>query len=128
MPPLAGPRPEVVLDAVAGEDLDRAVVHLDREVDGELATRLAQDLAQAGVEVEPFGGQVELPLGDVPRVDGRATCSVVMEMRDLGIGRRTGAAASVWVVSRTTPRGASSVVGRCHRDDDARLMRRGVYP
>ena len=51
---------EVVLDAVAGEDLDAAVVHLDREVDGQLAARLAQDLAQAGVEVEPVGGEVEL--------------------------------------------------------------------
>ena len=39
---------EVVLDAVAGEDLDAAVVHLDREVDDQLAPRLAQDLAQAG--------------------------------------------------------------------------------
>ena len=60
---------EVVLDAVAGEDLDAAVVHLDREVDGELAARLAQDAAQAGVEVEPVGGEIELLLGDCPGVD-----------------------------------------------------------
>ena len=62
---------EVVLDAVAGEDLDGAVIHLDREVDVQLAAGLAQDLAQAGVEVELVGGDVELLLRDVPRVDGR---------------------------------------------------------
>ena len=62
---------EVVLDAVAGEDLDRAVVHLHGEVDGQLAARLAEDAAQAGVEVEPLGGQVELLLGDLPGVDRR---------------------------------------------------------
>ena len=63
---------EVVLDAVAGEDLDAAVVHLDREVDGQLAARLTQDLAQAGVEVEALGGEVELLLRDRPRVDRRS--------------------------------------------------------
>ena len=62
---------EVVLDAVAGEDLDRAVVHLHREVDGQLAARLAQDAAQAGVEVEALGGKVELLLGDLPGIDRR---------------------------------------------------------
>ncbi len=63
---------EVVLDAVAGEDLDAAVVHVHREVDGQLAARLAQHAAQARVEVEPVGGQVELLLGHFPRVDGPA--------------------------------------------------------
>jgi hypothetical protein len=60
-----------VLDAEAGVDLDGAVVHLHREVDGQLAARLTQDAAQAGVEVEPLGGQVELLLGDLPGVDRR---------------------------------------------------------
>ena len=60
---------EVVLDPIAREDLDRAVVHLHREVDGQLALRLAQNLAQARGELEMLGGQVELALGDVPRVD-----------------------------------------------------------
>ena len=57
---------EVVLDAIAGEDLDAAVVHLHREVDDELAARLAQDLAQPGIEVEALGGEVELCLGHLP--------------------------------------------------------------
>ena len=57
---------EVVLDAVAGEHLDGAVVHLDREVDRELAARLTQDPAQARVEVEPVGGQVELAAAPLP--------------------------------------------------------------
>ena len=66
---------QVVLDAVALEDLDDAVVHLDREVDVQLAPGLTQDLAQAGVEVELLGGDVELLLRHVPRVDGRR-CSL----------------------------------------------------
>ena len=72
---LGGPAAEVVLDAVAGEDLDAAVVHVDREVDGQLAARLAQDAAEAGVEIEAVGGQVELPLCDVPGVDRRRDVS-----------------------------------------------------
>ena len=32
---------------------------------------LAQDLAQAGVQVEPVSGEVKLLLGHVPRVNGR---------------------------------------------------------
>jgi hypothetical protein len=60
---------QVVLDAVTGEDLDAAIVHVDGEMDGELATRLAQDEAHAGVEIETLGGQVELALGDFPRID-----------------------------------------------------------
>ena len=63
--------PEVVLDAVARVDLDRAVVHLHGEVDDQLAPRLAQDAPEAGVEVEPLGGEIELLLGDLPRVDRR---------------------------------------------------------
>ena len=61
--------PEVVLDAVAGEDLDGAVVHRDREVDGQLAARLAQDAAHAGIHAEAFGGEIELPLRGLPGVD-----------------------------------------------------------
>ena len=68
---LGRPAAEVVLDAVARVDLDRAVVHLHREVDGQLAAGLAQDAAEAGVEVEPLGGEVELLLGDLPGVDRR---------------------------------------------------------
>ena len=66
---LGRPAAEVVLDAVAGEHLDRTVVHLHREVDGELAAWLAEDAAEAGVEIEAVGSQVELLLRDVPGVD-----------------------------------------------------------
>jgi hypothetical protein len=44
---------------------------VDREVDGQLAPRLAEDAAEAGVEVESVGSQVELLLRDVPGVDRR---------------------------------------------------------
>jgi hypothetical protein len=57
-----------VLDAVAGEDRDAAVVHRDREVDGELALRHPQDAAHALVEIELVCGVVELGLGDGPDV------------------------------------------------------------
>ena len=62
---------QVVLDAVAGEDLDRPVVHLHGEVNGELATWLAEDATHGVVEVEPLRGEVELLLGHGPRIDGR---------------------------------------------------------
>jgi hypothetical protein len=58
-----------VLDAVAGEDLHAAVVHVDGEMDGQLAAGLAQDEAHPGVEVQALGGQVELALGDFPCID-----------------------------------------------------------
>src|SRR5436309_1387928 len=62
--------PEVVLDPVAGVDLHAAVVQLHREMDGELATGLSQDPAQAGVQVELVGRAIELLLRHGPRVDG----------------------------------------------------------
>jgi hypothetical protein len=49
-----------VLDAVALEDLDRAVVALDREVDGPLALGDAQHGAQPRVEGKMVGGRIEL--------------------------------------------------------------------
>src|SRR4029078_635588 len=60
---------EVVLDSIAGEALDAAVVHVDREVNGELATGLAQDAAHALVQPEALGGEIELLLRDRPRID-----------------------------------------------------------
>ena len=70
-PALGGTAAEVVLDPVAREDADRAVVHVDREVDGELAARLAEDVPDAVVEVEPFCSQVELLLRHRPGADRR---------------------------------------------------------
>ncbi len=66
---LRRPAAEIVLDSEAGEDLDRPVVHMDREVDGELTARFAQDEAHPGVEIQAFGGKVELPLRDFPGID-----------------------------------------------------------
>ena len=69
---------EVVLDAIAGEDLHRAVVHLHREVDRQLALRLAQDLAQSGRQVELLGSQVELRWATCQALIAAAICSVAI--------------------------------------------------
>ncbi len=50
----------------------RPVVHVHREMDGELAARLAQDAAHARVHPEAIGGEVELPLRDFPGADARS--------------------------------------------------------
>ncbi len=98
---MAGPRDEVVLDAVAGEDLDVAVVHRHREVDRQLALRHPKDSAKPGVEAELVGGLVELLLGDGPDVRGfgdgalvghrgRTLSLAVTGMRDVAGGARGG--------------------------------------
>ena len=51
---------DVVLDAVALEDLDRAVIALDGEVDRELALGYSEDGAQAGLERDVVGCGIEL--------------------------------------------------------------------
>ena len=66
---LPGAAADVVLDAVPGEDLHVAVVHGDREVDGELALRDAEHTAHAVVEIELLRRVVELGLGDGPDVE-----------------------------------------------------------
>ncbi len=96
---------EVVLDAIAGEDLDRPVVHVDREVDGQLAARLAQDAAHALVHPQAIGGQIELPLGDFPGADPRGDMLGGHWVEDLSC-RTVSGPSSIRVVSRTTPRGA----------------------
>src|SRR5262249_37610133 len=63
---LGRPAVDVVLDAVPGEHLDPAVVHLDREVAGELALPLAQDLPQLGLQADDLRGLVELALRRAP--------------------------------------------------------------
>ena len=70
MPPFAGPRLTLCWTRWPVKTLDVAVVHGDREVDGELALRDAEDAAHAVVEVELLGGVVELGLGDGPDVRG----------------------------------------------------------
>ena len=53
----------VVLDAVAGEHLDRATVEADREVHRQLALARGQDAAHAGLDGEVVGGAMELGQG-----------------------------------------------------------------
>ena len=57
---LGGTAGDVVLDAVAGEDLDRAVIHLDGEVDDQFPFALGEDRTPAVVEAEEVRGMVEL--------------------------------------------------------------------
>jgi hypothetical protein len=51
---------DVVLHAVAGEDFDLAVVHLNRTRHGDLSLGVREDLPDAGLEVEDAGGAIEL--------------------------------------------------------------------
>ena len=62
---------DVVLDAVAGEDLDLAVVHLDRARDGDLALGVGEDLPDARVETQQPRCAVELL---EHRVEDAAAC------------------------------------------------------
>lgn len=59
MPPLGRAARDGVLHAVAGEDFDGAVVHADRDVDDQLARRVAKHLPDARIEIELPGGEVE---------------------------------------------------------------------
>ncbi len=103
---LGGAAAEVVLDAIAGEDLDGSVVHVHREVDRELAARLAQHVAQARVKVEHLGREIELVLGDLPGVD-RLGCLLRRHGTEDPRWWGGGAVPERWVVIRTTPRGRS---------------------
>ncbi len=51
---------DVVLHAIAGEDLDLAVVHLDRTRHDDLSLRIREDLPDARIEPEQARGSVEL--------------------------------------------------------------------
>ena len=57
---LRRPERDVVLNAVAGEDFDLAVVHLDRTGDRDLSLRVGEDFPDAGLEVEDARRSVEL--------------------------------------------------------------------
>ena len=61
---LRRPTREVVLNAVAGEHVNAAIVHVNREVNDEFALDLAQDLAEAILEIKDVSRPVELLLGD----------------------------------------------------------------
>ena len=51
---------DVVLDAVAREDLDLAVVHQHGTRDDDLPLRVREDAPDAGIEIEQTGGAIEL--------------------------------------------------------------------
>jgi hypothetical protein len=57
---LRGAERDVVLDSIAGEHLDLAVVHLDRTRHDDLTFGMGQHLPDAGVEPEEPGRPVEL--------------------------------------------------------------------
>src|SRR5216684_2106787 len=59
-PPLCRSQGDVVLDAIAGEDLDLAVVHQDGTRDGDLTFGVGEDLPDARLEVEDAGRFIEL--------------------------------------------------------------------
>src|SRR5438034_1101099 len=61
---LARPPCAVVLDAVAGEHLDVAVVHPHRHLHLHFAERGEQDAPQVALEVDEVGGAVELAMGN----------------------------------------------------------------
>ena len=68
---LRRPERDVVLDPVAGEDLDLAVVHLDRTRHRDLPLRVRQDFPDARLEVENARRPVEFL---EHRVEDRSVC------------------------------------------------------
>ena len=67
MPPWLAPA-RVVLDSIASEHLHRSVVHLNREMDRQLALAVAQNLAHVVVEAKHVGGNLKLLDGNVEQV------------------------------------------------------------
>src|SRR5579863_1500426 len=63
-PALRGAARNVVLHAKAREDPERSVVHLHREMHGELAFHFAQHRTNGVIKPEGVGGGVELPLSN----------------------------------------------------------------
>ena len=57
---LGRPERDVVLHAIAGEDFDLAVVHLNRTRDDDLALGVREDLPDAGVEPQQSRRSIEL--------------------------------------------------------------------
>jgi hypothetical protein len=98
-----------VLDAIAGEHLDAAIVHLHGEVDRQLTAGLAKDASQAGIEVEPVRGEVELLLRNLPGIDLRSDVFGRHEGVASGCGGTRSAAALACGPSPGRPHGARTV-------------------
>jgi len=62
-PALARSAASGVLDAVAGVDLERAVIHLDRHRDDERALRCGEEAVEPGIEPERLRRGIEAPEG-----------------------------------------------------------------
>src|SRR5215207_3435398 len=63
-----GSRTAVVLHAIAGEDFNRAVVHLHREVDRELTLTMTQNLPHPIIKTEHVRGDRKLLDRDLEQV------------------------------------------------------------
>jgi putative heme degradation protein len=57
-----------VLNPIAGEYLNRSVIHFDREIDGEFTLTVAQDLAHVVVETKHLGRNLKLFDGNAEEV------------------------------------------------------------
>ena len=68
-PALSRPTPVVVLCTVALEDANCAVVHAYGNGDGQNPLRPAEALVNAGVQRQPLGGDVQLLLGDLEKIE-----------------------------------------------------------
>ena len=78
---LVGAAGIVVLDAVAVEDAQRAVVHAHRDAELELARGPAQDLRHLGVQVEQLGDVVELALRHFKCID--CFCHLILLLSEI---------------------------------------------
>ena len=65
---LGGTAVYVVMDPETAEHLDGVIVHQDREGDDQLTLALSKDSRHVWIEAQRLGGDVELLLGDLPRV------------------------------------------------------------
>src|SRR5207245_10008406 len=59
---------DVLLHPTTGERLDVVIVHQHREGDGQFALALAEHTGHVRIEPEHLSGDIELSLGDLPRV------------------------------------------------------------
>jgi hypothetical protein len=62
---------QIMLHAVAGKELDRAVVHVHGEIHREDALDVAQDRAHGRIQIQEIGRPVELSLRDLKRIVAR---------------------------------------------------------
>ena len=89
MPPLAGPRVDVVDDAVPLERLHRAVVHPHRHRDLDALLAVREDLDQVRVDVERLADAAKLGLGELERVLAEVRRSRLGQRSSSGSRRRS---------------------------------------